>query len=123
MMRARIVHHSEYLALALLLIGAAIWQKDEITAWFWFWLFAPDLFGLLPAFLFGRSVGRGYIPPRAVWLYNLWHNFTLPVVIWAALLFFFAGNVWPLLGWLLHIALDRLMGFGLRGDDGGQALI
>jgi hypothetical protein len=29
-MRARVVHHSEYLALALLLIGAAIWQKDQI---------------------------------------------------------------------------------------------
>lgn len=123
MMRARIVHHSEYLALALLLIGAAIWQKDQITAWFWFWLVAPDLFGLVPSFLFGASPGRGYIPPRAVWLYNVWHNFTLPAVLGIALLILFAGNSWPLLGWLLHVSLDRLMGFGLRGEDGGQALI
>jgi hypothetical protein len=57
MMRARIVHHSEYLALALLLIGAAVWQK---------------LLAQLHA----------------------------------------AGGL-----------VDRLMGFGLRGDDGGQALI
>ena len=55
-MRARLVHHSEYLALALLLIGAAVWQKDQITAWFW------------------------------------------------------------------HIAVDRTIGDGLRGADGGQAL-
>ena len=41
----------------------------------------------------------------------------------AALLLLFAGNPWPLLGWLLHISADRLMGFGLRGEDGGQALI
>jgi hypothetical protein len=27
-----------------------------------------------------------------------------------------------LFGWLLHVAVDRLLGFGLRGDDGGQAL-
>ncbi|TMF54276.1 MAG: DUF4260 family protein [Chloroflexi bacterium] len=123
MMRARVVHHSEYLALALLLVGAAIWQKDQITAWFWFWLIAPDLFGLVPAFFFGASPTKGYLPPRAVWLYNLWHNFTLPAVLWIALLFLFAGNPWPLLGWLLHIAADRTLGFGLRGPDGGQALI
>jgi len=122
-MRARIVHHSEYLALSLLLIGAAVWQKDLITLWFWFWLLAPDIFGYVPAFLFGRPPAKGYLPPRAVWLYNLWHNYTLPAVIWIALLLLLAGNPWPLVGWLLHISLDRLMGFGLRGDDGGQALI
>jgi uncharacterized protein DUF4260 len=122
-MRARIVHHSEYLALALLLIGAAVWQKDQITLWFWFWLLAPDIFGYVPAFLFGRPPAKGHLPPRAVWLYNLWHNYTLPIALWVALLLLFTGNPWPLLGWLLHISLDRLMGFGLRGDDGGQALI
>jgi len=122
-MRARVVHHSEYLALSLLLIGAAVWQKDQITAWFWFWLLAPDLFGYVPAFFFGRPAAKGYLPPRAVWLYNFWHNFTLPVALFAALLLLFAGNPWPLLGWLLHISVDRLMGFGLRGEDGGQALI
>ncbi|HJW48630.1 MAG TPA: DUF4260 family protein [Candidatus Limnocylindria bacterium] len=122
-MRARIVHHSEYLALSLLLIGAAVWQKDQITAWFWFWLLAPDLFGYVPAFFFGRPPAKGYLPPRAVWLYNLWHNFTLPVALFVALLLLFAGNPWPLLGWLLHISVDRLVGFGLRGEDGGQALI
>src|SRR4026209_1666749 len=71
LMRARIVHHSEYLALALLLIGAAVWQKDQITLWFWFWLLAPDIFGYVPAFLFGRPPAKDHLPPRAVWLYNL----------------------------------------------------
>ena len=123
MMRARIVHHSEYLALSLLLIGAAVWQKDQITAWFWFWLLAPDLFGYIPAFFFGRPPAKGHLPPRAVWLYNLWHNFTLPVALFVALLLLFPGNPWPVLGWLLHISIDRLVGFGLRGDDGGQALL
>src|SRR5206468_12187585 len=66
MTRARVIHHSEYLALSLLLIGAAIWQKDQITAWFWFWLFAPDIFGYLPAFLFG-SRRRRDICRRARW--------------------------------------------------------
>ena len=122
-MRARVVHHSEYLALSLLLIGAAVWQKDQITAWFWFWLLAPDLFGYVPALFFGRPPAKGHLPPRAVWLYNLWHNFTLPVALFVALLLLVGGNPWPLLGWLLHISLDRLVGFGLRGENGGQALI
>ena len=30
---------------------------------------------------------------------------------------------WPLLGWLIHIVADRALGFGLRGPEGGQALI
>jgi len=41
----------------------------------------------------------------------------------ALALLLIAGNPWPLLGWLLHISVDRLVGFGLRGEDGGQALI
>src|SRR5437867_525820 len=75
------------------------------------------------ACIFGKPPAKGHRPPRAVWLYNFWHNYTLPGVLWIALLLLFAGNPWPLLGWMLHISLDRLMGFGLRGDDGGQALI
>jgi Domain of unknown function (DUF4260) len=122
-LRARLVHHSEYLALSLILIGAAFWQRDQITGWFWFWLLAPDLFGYVPALFFGRPPAKGYLPPRGVWLYNLWHNYTVPAALWIALLLLFAGNPWPLLGWLLHISVDRLVGFGLRGDDGGQALI
>ena len=122
-MRARVVHHTEYLALTLLLIGAALWQRDQLTTWFWFWLLAPDLFGLLPAFLFGRAPARGYLPPRAVWLYNAWHNFVIPLVLWVVLLLLVGANPWPLLGWLIHMSADRTIGYGLRGDDGGQAVI
>jgi hypothetical protein len=116
------IHRVEYLAITLLLVGAAIWQKAEIGGAFWFFLLAPDLFGLVPASLMGRAPARGSLPPRGVWLYNVWHTFTIPVVAWIALLLIFAGNPWPLLGWLLHISADRFLGFGLRGDDGGQAV-
>jgi hypothetical protein len=40
------------------------------------------------------------------------------IVAWAA-----GIAAWPLLGWLIHISADRALGFGLRGPDGGQALI
>jgi uncharacterized protein DUF4260 len=121
--QARSIHRTEYLALALVLAGVAIAAKDQLGWPFWFFLLAPDLFGLVPASVMGPSPARGHLPPRGVWLYNVWHSFTPPLVIGVvvALLIPF-GSVWPLLGWGIHISVDRLLGFGLRGDDGGQAL-
>lgn len=122
MRQANLIHRIEYLAASLIFVGAAIWQKDLLGWTFWLLLLAPDLFGLLPASLFGRASARGYLPPRGVWLYNLWHTYTVPAVLWIGALLLFAVNPWPLLGWMIHISVDRLLGFGLRGDDGGQAV-
>ena len=116
------IHRIEYLAFALLLVGAAIWQKDQLGWPFWVFLLAPDVFGLVPASLMGRAPARGYLPPRGVWLYNVWHSYTVPLVLWIGALLLYLGNPWPLLGWLTHISVDRLLGFGLRGNDGGQAV-
>ncbi len=124
MSRARRLHQVEYLALTLVLIGAAIVAKDKLGWAYWIYLLAPDLFGLLPASLMGRAPARGYLPPRGVWLYNVWHTFTVPILIGVvALLLLPIGSPWPLLGWMTHISVDRLLGFGLRGDDGGQAVL
>ena len=122
MRQAAGIHRTEYLAASLIFVGAAIWQKDQLGWTFWLLLLAPDLFGLLPASLFGPAPARGYLPPRGVWLYNLWHTYTAPAVLWISALLVFAVNPWPLLGWGIHISVDRLVGFGLRGDDGGQAI-
>ena len=123
MRQATGIHRSEYLALALVLVGAAIVTKDQLGWAFWLFLLAPDLFGLLPASFMGSAPARGYLPPRGVGLYNVWHSFTPPLVIAVTLyLLIQVASPWPLLGWLIHISVDRLLGFGLRGDDGGQAL-
>jgi hypothetical protein len=121
--QATAIHRIEYLAASLILVGAAISQKDQLGWAFWLFLLAPDLFGLVPASLLGRAPARGYLPPRGVWLYNVWHTFTLPLVIGVVLILLIPfGSPWPLLGWLIHISVDRFLGFGLRGDDGGQAI-
>ena len=117
------IHRTEYLALALILVGVAIVGKDQLGWVFWLFLLAPDLFGLLPASFMGRAPARGYLPRRGVWLYNVWHSFTPPLVIGVAVMLLIPfGSPWPLLGWAVHISVDRFLGFGLRGDDGGQAL-
>jgi hypothetical protein len=124
MTRAEVIHRVEYLALSLFLVGAAIAAKDQLGWAFWLFLLAPDLFGLLPASLMGRAPARGYLPPRGVWLYNVWHTFTPPLLIGVVLtLLIPLGSPFPLLGWLIHISVDRFLGFGLRGDDGGQAVL
>ena len=120
-MSARFLHAVEYAAIALVLAGVAWLRFGELGSAFWVFLVAPDI-GLVVAPLFGPMPGRGAIPPRAVPIYNLGHTYTIPLLVWVAVLFTSLAP-WPLLGWLIHISADRALGFGLRGPDGGQALI
>ena len=122
-MNARIIHHVEYLALTLILVGAALWQRGALGTWFWILLVLPDLIGFGPTMFMRRPERRGALPPVAVPFYNVAHTFTVPMAAWIAILLLAQGDPWPLLGWLIHIAVDRTLGFGLRAADGTQALI
>jgi Domain of unknown function (DUF4260) len=92
-----------------------------VTWQLWFFLIAPDL-PLLAGL--GGKLEPGRLNPRAVPFYNathrLWEPFLLAVV---ALLLPSPIRVGWLVGaaaWLLHIAVDRLLGFGLRDAQGYQ---
>jgi hypothetical protein len=120
-MTPRVIHVIEYAVIAAVLAGVAWLRGDQLGVAFWVLLLAPDI-GLVLAPLLGPMPGRGAISHRAVPIYNVAHTFTVPVLLWLASLI--AGiPPWPLLGWLIHISADRALGFGLRGPDGGQALI
>jgi hypothetical protein len=84
-------------------------------------LIGPDL-----AFFagIGQSAEHGRLPTRAVWVYNLLHRPWLPLIMLVAVSvdgqstaqaapYFVAG-----LAWLLHITLDRALGYNLRAKDG-----
>jgi hypothetical protein len=115
------IHVAEYVILAFVCAGVAYVQRDQLGVLFWVLLVAPDL-GLIVAPALGPMPGGGLLPPRAVPIYNAFHTITVPVLLWVAA--FVAGvTPWPLLGWFIHISADRALGFGLRGPDGGQALI
>ena len=120
-MSARAIHVAEYVVLACVFAGVAYVQREALGVWFWVFLVGPDL-GLVVAPAFGPLPGRGRIPPRAAPVYNLFHMIALPVLLWVGAIVIGAAP-WPLLGWLIHITVDRALGFGLRGVDGGQALI
>jgi hypothetical protein len=117
-----LLHRLEYGAIALLLAGLAYSQREALGWPFWLLLVAPDLCGLLPASLMGTASAKGGLPPRGVWLYNRWHTYTLPLAvlgIGAAT----GTPPWPVLGWLLHLSVDRVLGYGLRGADGFQGTL
>ena len=123
-MSARLIHHAEYALLFAALVGVAVWQRDGLVAWvFWPLLLAPDVLGYVPAHFMGTVPEKGALPPRGVWLYNGWHTFVLPLVIGGALTVVSGAVPWSLLGWPIHIALDRALGFGLRAADGRQGVL
>jgi hypothetical protein len=83
-------------------------------------LIAPDLTFLAAARARERTV-RGQLPRRAVPFYNATHRTWVPLALTVAYavaplsapaLFTF------LLAWMLHIAVDRVAGYRLRGRDG-----
>ena len=122
-MSVRLIRHAEYAALFAALVALAVAQRDHLIPWlFWPLLLAPDLFGYLPASLMGAAPEKGALPPRGVPLYNLWHTYLLPIAIGAALTAATGSIPWSLLGWLMHISLDRALGFGLRAADGRQGM-
>ena len=117
----RVARRSAYGALAGVLLAAAVFViVDRDTGWWQFFAFgaAPDL-----ALFVGIAPGlvKGQLHPRAVPLYNALHRFPGPIAFGIlAAAFLPAGYVVGAFAWGLHIAVDRVAGYGLRTPDGFQ---
>lgn len=73
--------------------------------------------------LIGAFAGNGLLKRSRVGAYNFVHSPSLPLAFLAiSIVLLFIGGWWPLavisLAWLLHIAVDRVAGYGLREPDG-----
>ncbi len=89
------------LALSVLLY----WLNGGSWVWFGLLLFAPDLSAL--GYLAGPRIGAT--------AYNLFHTYAVPVLLAAyGLLGGNPGVVSVALVWSAHIAMDRLVGYGLK---------
>ena len=94
--------------------GAAAWAALAAG------LIAPDLTFLAAAGAH-EPVSRGQLPRRALPFYNTVHRTWIPLALVAAytLAPLDAPAVFTfLLSWMLHIAVDRVAGYNLRGKDG-----
>lgn len=75
---------------------------------FFILLLTPDIAAL--GYLINKKTG-------AI-LYNLFHTYTVPLIIFV-IGFFFYFHVWIVVGliWTAHIGMDRLFGYGLKYKD------
>ncbi len=78
----------------------------------WWWL--PVLFLVFDLSALGYLVS----PRGGAWTYNLGHTYALPMLL-GLLAFLLAQPVLGLvaLAWAFHIAVDRLLGYGLKFPD------
>lgn len=111
-----------FAALALALLAAALLELlRHDTGWWQFFAFGamPDVALFLG---FAPGLEKGRLHPRAVPLYNALHRFAGPAALGALAIAagLPTGYLVGALAWALHIAVDRVCGYGLRTSDGYQ---
>lgn len=114
-------------------LSGLVWLAIVVMCCFmWGWpaILVAVVFGLFAYYPLVGGVTDGKLKPERVRLYNTLHVSTLPValLILGVIVFLvtgaFDGGFWALaLGgaaWFVHIAVDRVVGFGLRDADGSR---
>lgn len=107
-------------AAAALFAGAILQVQDHGGGWLALgFALMPDL-GLVAGI--DRGLQKGQLAPGAVPIYNALHRFVGPGLLALLVIAGVFPAVWlsAALGWALHIAVDRAVGYGLRGSDGFQ---
>ena len=95
-------------ALCIFLIVATIFYVLNYH-WLWFvgLFLVPDISAI--GYLKDEKVGA--------WMYNIAHTYTVPIALLVlALLFTWSFVVMCALIWIGHIALDRVVGYGLKEE-------
>jgi hypothetical protein len=120
-----VLRKSGWAAWSLFLLGFAILEGVHHGPGAWLalagGLVAPDLSFLAGGPEPGERLVHGQLPRRTIPYYNAVHWTTVPFA--AAVLYTFAPFEAPvlftfLLAWMLHISLDRVMGYTLRTEEG-----
>ena len=80
-----------------------------------FWIIFPDPASFIPigVAMRGAKEWPSWGPP----LYNFFHTFLVWIPVFAISSILSGGVQWPLLGWAVHITIDRSMGYYLRATS------
>ena len=89
-----------------ILIGAVVLHIFLQGNW---WLFV--LFAILPDIALLAYIGYDGATRRPSLVYNTLHTYALPILLFVA---FWSFQPTFLLGWVAHIALDRIVGYGFK---------
>ncbi len=116
-------YRAEMLLLTLVLtgflVGRAITVRDVDWAWTGFWFLWPDLVAFVPIGVAARG-GAGW-PSWGSALYDILHTFLLWLPAFLAAWLWLGTPWWPLLGWAVHITMDRTVGYYLRASPGAAS--
>ena len=96
--------------LAIAAVTAVLYARTGASWWLFaaLWL-APDL----------SMLGYLISPCRGARVYNAFHTYTLPITLGLSAWLLHANAVVPFaLIWANHIAVDRLLGYGLKFSNG-----
>jgi hypothetical protein len=94
---------------AAVLLTSCILYYQSHASWGWFALLflIPD-FSMI-GYLVNKKLGAT--------IYNIFHTYTLPLLVYAGLWFLGQQSYeWLILIWCAHIGWDRLVGYGLKYD-------
>lgn len=105
----RFVSHLKWESLSLAVLMVVLTHKSPYSIW---WLAVG--FPLVDVFMIGYIIS----PKAGAITYNLGHNMTIPTLL-IAYGVFTSTEIISLVGfiWIFHIAVDRLLGFGLKNRE------
>jgi hypothetical protein len=117
-----VVRRAAWLVFAVALVAFAAAEVGKLHLGPWpivVFLIFPDL-SFLAAI--GVPTEQGRLATRAVPIYNFVHRPIVPLAIISVATLGLVPRFWLVAGvsWLAHIAIDRTVGYGLRGVDGWQ---
>jgi|SRR5579862_3062587 len=110
----------EYALISLVIVGYLVWSYRSGISWvalavLIFFAILPDLVPFVPIGLYSsKDAEKSAWPSWGAALYNTFHTILLWALVFGIVWIVLGAPYLPLFGWLLHITLDRSMGFTLR---------
>jgi hypothetical protein len=112
---------TEYSAILIAIVAYLIWRTFYLGGVDWlqvlFWAVFPDLVSFVAIGAFSKI---SEWPTWGANFYNLFHTILTWGLVFAATWAVFSALYWPLLGWLVHIMMDRAVGYTLRETHHGK---
>lgn len=107
----------EYAVLTLVILGLLMWRGFLTDSFGLFEIVLTFFLALMPDVVFlvmAPYMKKGKWPSWGSDVYNVFHSW-VPWFVVAGSMYAITGDLfWPLLGWALHLSLDRTTGYYLR---------
>jgi hypothetical protein len=112
---------AEYALISLAIAAYLVWSYRMGIGWIAlafliFFAILPDLVPFIPIGLYSSREIEGSWPRWGPSLYNAFHTILLWALVFGIAWILLEAPYLPFLGWLLHITVDRSLGYTLRAS-------